>query len=419
MPVDDLWHLSRPPKDAAACGEHGKLVASGRHGRGKRYRVRYADPGGEPQTQAFDKKADAEAFDLKVRGEVARGEYVDPSAGKITLAAYAKDWLAARSVDASTLQALRSRFENHVYASSIGGRELRVLAQRPSLIQAWLKGLESSLAASTIHTILAGVSTVFAAAVDDGLIARNPCLASSVQPPVAARTKVRPWTGERASAVRAGLPARYATLADVGAGAGMRQGEVFGLAVEDVDFLRHNIHVQRQVKRIGGHPVFAPPKSGKDRDVPLPDVLAMRLSAHLQQWPAAAVTLPWRSPGGPPVTARLIFTGQGRQATNRNYFNTQWKLALVAAGVIPQPEPGERYAPSRDQGFHQLRHFYASAALAEGVDIRALAEFLGHEDPGFTLRVYAHLMPQSKDRVRKALDAALASFVPALYRESS
>ncbi len=25
--VDDLWHLSRPSKDATPCGEHGKLIA--------------------------------------------------------------------------------------------------------------------------------------------------------------------------------------------------------------------------------------------------------------------------------------------------------------------------------------------------------------------------------------------------------
>lgn len=40
------------------------------------------------------------------------------------------------------------------------------------------------------------------------------------------------------------------------------------------------------------------------------------------------------------------------------------------------------------------------------MSIRALADYLGHTDPGFTLRVYAHLMPSDDDRVRQALDAA-------------
>jgi site-specific recombinase XerD len=33
---------------------------------------------------------------------------------------------------------------------------------------------------------------------------------------------------------------------------------------------------------------------------------------------------------------------------------------------------------------HALRHHYASALLEDDVNIRALADFLGHNDPGFT-----------------------------------
>jgi excisionase family DNA binding protein len=44
-----------------------------------------------------------------------------------------------------------------------------------------------------------------------------------------------------------------------------------------------------------------------------------------------------------------------------------------------------------------------------GVTVRALADYLGHVDPGFTLRVYAHLMPAAEGRARAAIDAALGS----------
>lgn len=57
---------------------------------------------------------------------------------------------------------------------------------------------------------------------------------------------------------------------------------------------------------------------------------------------------------------------------------------------------------------HALRHFYASATLAGGVSVRALADYLDHADPGFTLRVYSHLMPADDDRTRAVIDAALA-----------
>ncbi|MGH3848851.1 MAG: hypothetical protein ACRDRT_03980 [Pseudonocardiaceae bacterium] len=39
--------------------------------------------------------------------------------------------------------------------------------------------------------------------------------------------------------------------------------------------------------------------------------------------------------------------------------------------------------------------------------MRALADYLGHSDPGFTLRVYTHLMPSTEDRAREAVDLAL------------
>ena len=44
-----------------------------------------------------------------------------------------------------------------------------------------------------------------------------------------------------------------------------------------------------------------------------------------------------------------------------------------------------------------------------GADIAALATYLGHHDPGFTLRAYVHLMPDADDRARQAVDAAFAS----------
>lgn len=61
---------------------------------------------------------------------------------------------------------------------------------------------------------------------------------------------------------------------------------------------------------------------------------------------------------------------------------------------------------ARENGTHALRHFYASALLDGGENIRALAEYLGHADPGFTLRVYTHLMPSSAERTRSAIDMA-------------
>lgn len=194
-------------------------------------------------------------------------------------------------------------------------------------------------------------------------------------------------------------PARYAVLADLGAGLGLRQGEAFGLAVEDIDFLHRVVHVRRQVRIVGSKMTFAPPKGGKERDVPLADSVALRLSAHIAAFPPVRVTLPWKVPEGRPVTARLLVSTPQGGAVHRSAFNiSRWQAALAAAGIPAR----------RTNGQHALQHYYASALLARGVDIRALSEYLGHHDPGFTLRTYVHLMPDADDRARQAVDAAFA-----------
>jgi integrase len=84
-------------------------------------------------------------------------------------------------------------------------------------------------------------------------------------------------------------------LADLGAGLGLRQGEGFGLAEDDVEWLRKGgavEHVRHQVRIVGARLVFAPPKGGKERDVPLPESVALRLSAHIRACPPMPVTLP-------------------------------------------------------------------------------------------------------------------------------
>jgi integrase len=152
--------------------------------------------------------------------------------------------------------------------------------------------------------------------------------------------------------------------------------------------------------------VFGPPKRGKERDVPLSNLVAEALKRHIETYPPGGVTLPWLRPDGRPVTKRVLFTRVGGDgAVRRTDFNTGvWKPALVAADVIPAPEPGKRHQAAREHGMHALRHFYASVLLDAGENIKALSQYLGHSDPGFTLRVYTHLMRSSESRTRKAVD---------------
>lgn len=110
---------------------------------------------------------------------------------------------------------------------------------------------------------------------------------------------------------------------------------------------------------------------------------------------------------GQPVAKRLIFSGPNGGHVRRTSLNEDhWKPALASVGVIPKAKRREHAAP-RERGMHALRHFYASVPLDTGESIKAVSEYLGHSDPGLTLQVYAHLMPSSRDRARKALSQAL------------
>ncbi|MFF0104559.1 tyrosine-type recombinase/integrase [Streptomyces hirsutus] len=80
-------------------------------------------------------------------------------------------------------------------------------------------------------------------------------------------------------------------------------------------------------------------------------------------------------------------------------------------GEVAAADPAHQAA--RERGMHALRHFYASALLDVGENIKALSHYLGHHDPGFTLRVYTHLMPSSDARARKAVDGLYESADPA------
>ena len=93
------------------------------------------------------------------------------------------------------------------------------------------------------------------------------------------------------------------------AAAGLRQGGIFGLAEEDIDFDFDEmvIHVRRQVKKLGKYFVFALPKSDMERTVPMSEGTALTLRAHIDATGPRPYTLPWERLDGPPMTVRILF----------------------------------------------------------------------------------------------------------------
>jgi integrase len=72
-----------------------------------------------------------------------------------------------------------------------------------------------------------------------------------------------------------------------------------------------------------------------------------------------------------------------------------------------------------DTTFHDLRHTFASTALAEGVPISEVSRWLGHKSITTTVDLYGHLVPEASGRARDALDKAFAETrmcAPGCYR---
>jgi integrase len=394
--IEDRWYKT----------VNGRKVKTSRYGTGLRWRVRWIDPGGRERARSFRTRDEADRYLTEIRHEIQTGAYVPPDRSRVTLREYAAEWLAAQSFDPVTRERSTSMIGHHI-RPGLGERTLRELAARPSLVQAWLSGLK--LAPSSALRVLGQLSTIMRAAQADGLIRVNPCVSPVVKPRRITRRQIEPWTPQIIAAVHAGLPHdRYRGMVDAGTGLGLRQSELFGLAVDAVRFLERAVHVTQQVKIVTGRLVFAPPKMAKTRVVPLARQTAEALSEHVAAGYPAEVTLPWHEPGtrrhGKPHTSVLMFTSGDGRALNRNTFNqTVWRPAREAAGL----------ADDRVNGCHAMRHVYASTLVAGGVDPRTVAEYLGHSDGGaLVLRTYSHLMPDAEDRARRAIEDALAAQSP-------
>lgn len=412
--IEDRWFK----KDASG----KRTIPTDRHGQGKRYKVT-GIPG--VKARSFDVllgPKGAKVWLAKAQNEASKGEFIDPRSGSILLADYFEEYWATREGDPGTLEGQEQSIRKHIL-KPLGQMSLNSI-KVPQLRQ-WLKDLGQELGPGTIGLVWGYLSSLLQAAVEDERISRNPCKAKTVGPPPPPPKKARAWTKERIHTVRAEMDPRFRILVDLGVGAGLRQGEAIGLSVVDVDVDAGLLHVRRQLKKVHNKLVYALPKGEKMRDVPLPRHLAERIAAHLEEFPARKVTLPWGNPDAPendrqaeeraPQTHELIVTGPLGGPVRRDSWNERyWKSTLVRAGVIaahPESHPTSKrrqlmkFVPSREHGFHVLRHTFASVMLDAREPIVAVSKWLGHSDPSITLRIYAHMMPEADGRGRAAMDA--------------
>jgi hypothetical protein len=167
--VDDLWYLRK--RDPAT----GERLRSQRHGRGKRWRVRWLDPeSGQTRTEFFARRADADRHDANMHADISRGQYVDPRAGRLTVEDYAEQWRKSLLHRGSTAERTERVIRRHINPV-IGALPLSQV--RSSHIRGWVKDRTPHLAPSTLSVVFFGTLVpLFNAAVVDRRIGTSPCV---------------------------------------------------------------------------------------------------------------------------------------------------------------------------------------------------------------------------------------------------
>lgn len=343
-----------------------------------RWYARWRDDDGRQRVKVFDRRSDAVDYLARTSVALATGSYVDPRAGKVTLSAWHEVWAARQVGSASTARSVDLAVRSCTFRGVPLGRVTL------GHVESWVKSMSADgLAPSTIRQRVDCVRTVLRAAVRDKLITSDPTAGVALPRVPRKSLAMRIPTPEQVAAILDASPGDVRAGLLLAAFAGLRAGEVCGLRVADVDFLRRAVSVRRQVQIRDGVPVELPPKStSSERTVPVDAAVLDLVAARVVPGSSYVVE---RRPGVPHTPRTLGYA---------------WSRACEAAGV-------DGYT------LHDARHFYASGLIAAGLDVVAVSHALGHHSPTVTLGTYAHLWPSAEDVTRAASGQLLAAVLDA------
>lgn len=181
-----------------------------------------------------------------------------------------------------------------------------------------------------------------------------------------------------------------APLVVLALGTGLRLGELLALVwgPEGLDLDEGVVCVRRSLDRHRGdngtYPIVPPKSRASRRDVPVPPEDVARLLRH-------------RLASGRPGDGTRVFGDVAPHGLPR----AAWRRLVHGTAKTPPLVPLAAPAPR----FHDLRHTFATHALAAGLSVHAVAELLGHADASLVLARYGHSMPGEVAGAGAALEA--------------
>lgn len=339
-----------------------------------RWQAVYRIEGHRHSSGTFLAKADALAYLSTIEADVRRGAWIDPSAGKVTVHAYANEWLDHRPDLALRTRELYEHLLNHHVFPTLGRTTLAGLS--PSKIRGWHAELvlRHPSTASKAYRLL---STILRTAVADGLIVISPCKVSGAsvehapERPTATIAEVHELTNAMPDRLR--LAILLATWCQ------LRRGEILGLRRRDIDILHSLIRIQqsRTFTRNGNSLIKAPKTAAGRRILSVPSNVTEVMTEHLAKF----------TPASPDA---LIFTGVGGDPLAVGVLQKAWSKARETIG---RP----------DLHLHDLRHTGLTLAAATGATTAELMHRAGHSSAEAALR-YQHATRDRDEVLAKALE---------------
>jgi integrase len=383
--IADRWHKTRPKPGDPECGEHKGKVATAAHGKGKRWQARYDGPDGHERTALFTTRTEADRHIVQQENAKLTGSWLDPRAGLVTVETFALEtWLPAQGIIGRTETEYRGVLRRYLIPDW-GPREIRSI--KPSETGAWQQRLTSEygLSGSYPNRVARYVRSIFRLAVVDRVIPVSPF--DGIKAPTLVESTVHPPDiAEVRQIVAHAYKPLWAAMFELDALTGLRSGELRGLCLDRVDFLRKAARIEQQLvyeKKRGGF-LLDDLKTGAGRRVlPLNQRAIDLLAAYVAKHPPPTDG-PW---------AGLIFTMPGGLPIGESTIDWALKNTCRRAGL-------------EERHMHELRHHYASVLIGGGENPKVVQKRLGHKDVMTTLRTYAHLFAEAEEQTRSVLDAA-------------
>lgn len=273
----------------------------------------------------------------------------------------------------------------------------------PREVDAWIRKLEESYSASLTRKACILLKLAYSYAVRDGDLRENPI--ASVQTPAPSRADPNALTETSCQKLLAALPrfepTPLRTAAYIALFMGLREGEIAALRWGDVDFKRNIVNVHGAIGRgKGGTYEKAPKTADSRRHVVIPHSLIEPLRERERLMHMQLSQL------GAKVTTdafnRLYVIGDiDGNYKNPSKIGREWKVIADNLGLI-----GTR---GKVCTFHDLRHTYATVAIANNADVKSVQSALGHHSGAMTLDVYADSDENAKRRTAAIVDSALTA----------